>query len=67
MNSCGTTSAANSPAVHALPNTSASGGCAANAHAYSGSILCPNPVECALLRKRTECALALAAIERMEE
>ena len=44
-----------------------SGGCAANAQAYSGSILEPNPLECAILKKRTECALALWAIGQMEE
>ncbi len=43
-----------------------SGGCAANAQAYSGSIVTPNPMECAILRKRTECALALAAMEQMD-
>jgi uncharacterized protein len=39
-----------------------SGGCAANAHAYGDSLLTPNPIECAMLKKRTECALALAAL-----
>lgn len=38
------------------------GGCAANAEAYSGSILQPNPQECRLLKKRTECALALMTL-----
>ncbi|MDL2224908.1 thioether cross-link-forming SCIFF peptide maturase [Eubacteriales bacterium OttesenSCG-928-M02] len=37
------------------------GGCAANAQAYSGSILEPNPLECQLLRMRMECALAFSA------
>ena len=40
-----------------------SGGCAANAQAYSGRLQTPDPVGCALMRKRTECALALAALE----
>ncbi len=44
-----------------------SGGCAANAQAFSGSILTPNPLECAILKKRTECALALAAMEQMDQ
>ncbi len=43
------------------------GGCAANAHAFGGSLFTPNPLECAMLKKRTECALALAAIETMEK
>ena len=41
-----------------------SGGCAANAQAYSGDITKPNPLECALERKRLECAMAIFAKER---
>lgn len=41
------------------------GGCAANAHSFSGSLFEPNPLECAMLKKRTECALALSAIDAM--
>ena len=43
------------------------GGCAANAQAYSGNLLTPNPMECELLRKRTECALALIALRAQDE
>jgi uncharacterized protein len=43
-----------------------SGGCAANAQAHSGNIFEPNPLECAMLKKRTECALALAALDAIE-
>ncbi len=40
-----------------------SGGCAANAQAFSGSILSPNPNECRLMRKRLECALAFQTMQ----
>ena len=42
------------------------GGCAANAQSHSGNILTPNPLECHMLKKRTECALALAAWDLLE-
>ena len=42
------------------------GGCAANAEAFSGSILTPNPIECAMQRKRLECALALHALTKQD-
>ncbi|MDR0425632.1 MAG: thioether cross-link-forming SCIFF peptide maturase [Clostridiales bacterium] len=40
-----------------------SGGCNANAALIGGNILRPDPVSCALMRKRIECALAVSAIE----
>ncbi len=40
-----------------------SGGCAANAHAKNGDIAKPYALECAMERKRLECALAIAAEE----
>lgn len=39
-----------------------SGGCHANAEAVNGSIYQPDPLACALQRKRLECALALKGI-----
>lgn len=39
-----------------------SGGCHANAYASSGDILAPDPVACAIQKKRIECALAVQAI-----
>lgn len=39
------------------------GGCAANAHAFSGAIEKPYAMECAMERKRLECALAVIAVE----
>lgn len=41
-----------------------SGGCAANAYKYSGDIYKPYEMSCTLQKKRTECALAIYAIER---
>ena len=41
-----------------------SGGCAANAQAFHGDIAEPYEMECALQRKRLECAMAIWAIER---
>ncbi len=40
-----------------------SGGCQANAHAFNGDISKPYDMECALEKKRLECALAIYAIE----
>ena len=40
------------------------GGCSANAQAFSGDIRVPYSMECQLEKKRLECALAIAAIER---
>ncbi len=40
-----------------------SGGCAANAHAKNGDIGKPYGLECAMERRRLECALAIAAEE----
>ncbi len=40
------------------------GGCAANAHALNGDIRKPYALECAMEKKRLECAMALCAIER---
>lgn len=40
-----------------------SGGCAANAHAFHGNIGEPYEMECALQRKRLECAMAIWAAE----
>jgi len=36
-----------------------SGGCAANAHKFNGSIMHPHAITCELTRKRTECAIGL--------
>lgn len=43
------------------------GGCAANAEAYSGSLLEPNPMQCELMKMRTECGLALVALAAQDE
>lgn len=43
-----------------------SGGCAANAEAFHGSINEPYDMECQLERKRLECAMAIYAIEHDE-
>lgn len=43
------------------------GGCAANAHKYNGNIAIPHQMTCALEKKRTECALAIYAIEKGEQ
>jgi uncharacterized protein len=40
------------------------GGCAANAQAHSGDIFTPNDFECTLIKKRLECALLVAALEK---
>ena len=40
-----------------------SGGCAANAQAFRGDINKPYEMECALQRKRLECAMAIWAAE----
>lgn len=39
-----------------------SGGCHASAYASSGDILTPDPVACAIQKKRIECALAVQAV-----
>ncbi len=39
------------------------GGCAANAHAFSGDIAKPYAMECEMERKRLECAIAVIAAE----
>lgn len=44
-----------------------SGGCAANAIRYGGGIDKPNAVSCALMKKRIECAVAVAAIEKQNK
>ncbi len=44
-----------------------SGGCAANAQAFSGDINKPNDMECQMERKRLECAMALYAMERTDK
>ena len=41
-----------------------SGGCAANAHAFTGDISKPYEMECRLEQKRLECAMAIYAIEQ---
>jgi uncharacterized protein len=41
-----------------------SGGCAANAQAFHGDIRQPYEMECALQRKRLECAMAISAAEQ---
>ena len=38
-----------------------SGGCAANAYKYGGSILSPYSVGCELLKNRVECAIMIKA------
>jgi len=43
-----------------------SGGCAANAQAFHGTIREPYELECALQRKRLECAMAIWAVEHAE-
>ena len=40
-----------------------SGGCAANSIFFAGGITKPYKIGCELMRKRVECALAIAAIE----
>lgn len=40
-----------------------SGGCAANAYKYNGSIYKPHTISCTLMQKRTECALGIYAVE----
>ena len=44
-----------------------SGGCAANAQAFSGNIRTPYDMECELERKRLECAMAIYAVEHEDE
>lgn len=44
-----------------------SGGCAANAQHYSGSISEPYELGCEMEKKRLECALALKALEFLDE
>ena len=44
-----------------------SGGCAANAYQFSGSILNPYEIGCELQRKRIECAIMIKAKEAMQE
>jgi uncharacterized protein len=44
-----------------------SGGCAANAHAFSGDIGKPYDMECRLERKRLECAMAIYVLEHKEK
>ncbi|NLB89955.1 MAG: SPASM domain-containing protein, partial [Clostridiales bacterium] len=43
-----------------------SGGCAANAQAYSGNLFTPNDIECQMERKRLEYAIALAVKEEKD-
>ena len=43
-----------------------SGGCAANAYKYNGDITKPYEMTCKFLKKRTEIAVGLYAIENME-
>lgn len=43
-----------------------SGGCAANAIRYGGSINTPCPLTCALMKKRVECAIAVNCIENVK-
>lgn len=42
-----------------------SGGCHASAYASSGDILTPDPVACAIQKKRIECALAVQALRNV--
>lgn len=44
-----------------------SGGCHANADLMNGDILTPDPMGCALLKKRLECALGMKALLAQEE
>ena len=44
-----------------------SGGCAANAHAFHGDISQPYEMECEMERKRLECAMAIAALEQVDQ
>lgn len=44
-----------------------SGGCAANANKYNGSIYIPHEMTCELLKKRIECAMGIYAKTRAEE
>lgn len=44
-----------------------SGGCSANAYNYNGSIEKPYEISCKLQRKRTECAMVLAAKKLLSE
>lgn len=44
-----------------------SGGCAANAQAFSGNIREPYDMECQMERKRLECAMAIYAVEHEGE
>jgi uncharacterized protein len=41
-----------------------SGGCAANAHSFSGDIIEPYKMGCEMEKKRLECALAIYALEK---
>ena len=41
-----------------------SGGCAANAHSFSGDIIEPYKLGCEMEKKRLECALAIYALEK---
>lgn len=43
-----------------------SGGCAANAWKINGDIMRPEEISCTLLKKRTECAIALAMTNKLE-
>lgn len=53
--------------LHCWAKYYCSGGCAANAIRYGGGINQPNQVTCALMRKRIECALAVASIEKLKK
>ena len=44
-----------------------SGGCAANAEAFSGDISKPYDMECQMGRKRLECAMAIYAKEHQKK
>lgn len=44
-----------------------SGGCAANAQAFHNDISKPYEMECEMEKKRLECAMAIYAIEHMDE
>jgi len=44
-----------------------SGGCAANAYNFNGDIYSPFDIACEFQKKRTECALAIYAIEKGDE
>lgn len=43
------------------------GGCAANAQNFNGNISKPHELECEMQRKRLECALAVYALEHMDD